>query len=70
MQTVDIDALLDRRSGRPRGGAGGRRSDDRGSLVTVLWDDAALESVVTSDGFLERLGPGGVHVSMSTVSLR
>jgi 3-hydroxyisobutyrate dehydrogenase-like beta-hydroxyacid dehydrogenase len=38
-----------------------------GIVVTVLWDDAALESVVTSDGFLERLGPGGVHVSMSTV---
>jgi 3-hydroxyisobutyrate dehydrogenase-like beta-hydroxyacid dehydrogenase len=38
-----------------------------GVVVTVLWDDAALESVVTSDGFLERLGPGGVHVSMSTV---
>ena len=33
----------------------------------MVWDDAALESVVTSDGFLERLGPGGVHLSMSTV---
>jgi 3-hydroxyisobutyrate dehydrogenase-like beta-hydroxyacid dehydrogenase len=38
-----------------------------GVVVSVLWDDVALESVVTSDGFLERLGPGGVHVSMSTV---
>lgn len=38
-----------------------------GIVVTVLWDDAALESVVTSEEFLERLGPGGVHVSMSTV---
>jgi 3-hydroxyisobutyrate dehydrogenase-like beta-hydroxyacid dehydrogenase len=38
-----------------------------GIVATVLWDDAALESVVTSDGFLERLGPGGIHVSMSTV---
>jgi len=38
-----------------------------GVAVSVLWDDAALESVVTSEGFLERLGPGGVHVSMSTV---
>jgi 3-hydroxyisobutyrate dehydrogenase-like beta-hydroxyacid dehydrogenase len=38
-----------------------------GVVVTVLWDDAALEGVVTSEGFLERLGPGGVHVSMSTV---
>ncbi len=38
-----------------------------GVVISVLWDDAALESVVTSSGFLERLGPGGVHVSMSTV---
>lgn len=38
-----------------------------GILVTVLWDDAALDSVVASDGFLERLGPGGIHISMSTV---
>jgi 3-hydroxyisobutyrate dehydrogenase-like beta-hydroxyacid dehydrogenase len=38
-----------------------------GVVVSVLWDDAALESVVTSEGFLERLGPGGVHLSMSTV---
>jgi 3-hydroxyisobutyrate dehydrogenase-like beta-hydroxyacid dehydrogenase len=35
--------------------------------MSIVWDDAALESVVLSDGFLERLGPGGVHVSMSTV---
>ena len=40
-----------------------------GIVVTLLWDDASVESVVTSDDFLERLGPGGVHVSMSTVSL-
>jgi 3-hydroxyisobutyrate dehydrogenase-like beta-hydroxyacid dehydrogenase len=38
-----------------------------GIVVTVLWDDAALESVVAGDGFLQRLGKGGVHVSMSTV---
>ncbi len=38
-----------------------------GVVVTVLWDDTALESVVTSNGFLDRLGAGGVHVSMSTV---
>ena len=38
-----------------------------GIVASVLWDDAALEAVVTSDGFLERLGPGGVHISMSTV---
>ena len=39
-----------------------------GIVVTLLWDDASVESVVAGDGFLERLGPGGVHVSMSTVS--
>lgn len=38
-----------------------------GIVMTLVWDDAALESVVMSDGFLERLGPGGVHVAMSTV---
>lgn len=39
-----------------------------GIVVSVVWDDAALESIVTSDGFLEKLGKGGVHISMSTVS--
>lgn len=38
-----------------------------GVAATLVWDDAALESVVRSDGFLERLGPGGVHLAMSTV---
>ncbi|MED4956188.1 NAD(P)-dependent oxidoreductase, partial [Paenibacillus macerans] len=35
---------------------------------TLVWDDEALESVVRSEDFLERLGPGGIPVSMSTVS--
>jgi len=39
-----------------------------GVVVSLVWDDAALESVVKSAGFLERLGPGGIHVSMATVS--
>lgn len=39
-----------------------------GIVVTIVWDDAALESVVMSSGFLEQLGPGGIHLSMSTVS--
>ena len=39
-----------------------------GIVVSIVWDDAALESIVMSDGFLERLGPGGVHAAMSTVS--
>ncbi len=38
-----------------------------GVVMTIVWDDAALESVVMSEGFLERLGPGGVHVGMSTI---
>jgi 3-hydroxyisobutyrate dehydrogenase-like beta-hydroxyacid dehydrogenase len=39
-----------------------------GIIVTILWDDASVESIVMSDGFLEKLGMGGVHISMSTVS--
>ncbi len=39
-----------------------------GFVVTLLWDDAAVEDVVRRDGFLDRLGPGGVQVSMSTIS--
>ena len=38
-----------------------------GIVVTLVWDGAALESVVMSDGFVEHLGPGGIHLSMSTV---
>lgn len=38
-----------------------------GVVATIVWDDAALESVVMSDGFCERLGPGGIHLSMSTI---
>src|ERR1700730_9306840 len=38
-----------------------------GIVATIVWDDAALESVVMSNGFLEHLGPGGIHLSMSTV---
>jgi 3-hydroxyisobutyrate dehydrogenase-like beta-hydroxyacid dehydrogenase len=41
----------------------------RGGVVfTILWDDASLEEVVQSPGFLEALGPRGVHVSMTTVT--
>lgn len=40
-----------------------------GVVVTMLANDAALEAVVFGqDGFVERLGEGGLHVSMSTVS--
>lgn len=39
-----------------------------GIVMSIVWDDVALESIVMSDGFLEQLGAGGIHVSMSTVS--
>lgn len=38
-----------------------------GIVATIVWDDTALESVFMSDGFLEQLGSGGIHLSMSTV---
>ncbi|MBO0781520.1 MAG: NAD(P)-dependent oxidoreductase [Ktedonobacteraceae bacterium] len=38
-----------------------------GIVATIVWDDAALESIVMSDGLLEQLGPDGIHLSMSTV---
>src|SRR6266481_1445367 len=38
-------------------------------VITMVANDSALESVVLGeDGFLERLGPNGIHLSMSTVS--
>jgi 3-hydroxyisobutyrate dehydrogenase-like beta-hydroxyacid dehydrogenase len=40
-----------------------------GIVCTMLADDAALESVTLgANGFLERLEPGGIHLSLSTVS--
>ncbi len=40
-----------------------------GVVVTMLANDAALEAVtVGPDGFIDRLGSGGLHISMSTVS--
>jgi 3-hydroxyisobutyrate dehydrogenase-like beta-hydroxyacid dehydrogenase len=38
----------------------------RGVVASVLWDDAAVESVATPE-FIDRLGPGGLHISMSTL---
>jgi 3-hydroxyisobutyrate dehydrogenase-like beta-hydroxyacid dehydrogenase len=38
-----------------------------GVVITLVWDDAAVLGIVESAGFLERLGSGGVHVSMSTI---
>jgi len=40
-----------------------------GIVFTMVADDAALEQVVGGpDGIAAKLGPGGIHVSMSTVS--
>ncbi len=39
-----------------------------GIVVTLLWEDASVESIVNGSDFLQRLGPGGVHLSMSTIS--
>lgn len=39
-----------------------------GIVITMVTDDRALESVVLDPAFLPRLGVGGLHVSMSTVS--
>jgi len=41
-----------------------------GIVFSMVADDAALEAVTAgADGILARLGPGGIHVSMSTVSV-
>jgi 3-hydroxyisobutyrate dehydrogenase-like beta-hydroxyacid dehydrogenase len=39
-----------------------------GIVISMVANDQALEEIVMSQGFLERLGPGGIHLSMSTVS--
>lgn len=39
-----------------------------GIVVTMVANDSALESIVNADGFLEKLGANGIHLSMSTVS--
>jgi 3-hydroxyisobutyrate dehydrogenase-like beta-hydroxyacid dehydrogenase len=38
-----------------------------GVVASIVWDDAAVEDIIRSEDFLERLGPGGIHLSMSTV---
>jgi 3-hydroxyisobutyrate dehydrogenase-like beta-hydroxyacid dehydrogenase len=40
-----------------------------GIVLTMLSDDRALETVCLSQpSFVEKLGPGGIHVSLSTIS--
>lgn len=38
--------------------------------ITMLADDAALEQVAFEGGLVERLPPGAIHLSMSTISVR
>jgi 3-hydroxyisobutyrate dehydrogenase-like beta-hydroxyacid dehydrogenase len=41
-----------------------------GIVITMVANDAALESVAAGEGgFLGKLGRGGVHISMSTISV-
>lgn len=47
----------------------GQAVESDGIVFTMVADDAALEQVVGGpDGIAATLGPGGIHVSMSTVS--
>jgi 3-hydroxyisobutyrate dehydrogenase-like beta-hydroxyacid dehydrogenase len=47
----------------------GEAVEPGGIVITMVADDAALEDVTLGpDGILEHLGPGGIHISMSTVS--
>jgi 3-hydroxyisobutyrate dehydrogenase-like beta-hydroxyacid dehydrogenase len=55
--------------GAERASTPGDTVEPDGVVVTMLADDAALQQVVTGKGGLgERLGRGGVHVSMSTIA--
>ncbi|MBV9229838.1 MAG: NAD(P)-dependent oxidoreductase [Chloroflexi bacterium] len=66
----------DARKTEPLVSAGARRGERPGDVVeaggiviTMVANDAALENVTLGpDGILDRLGPGGVHVSMATLS--
>jgi len=39
-----------------------------GIVFTMVSDDRALEELCTAPSFVEKLGPGGVHVSLSTIA--
>jgi len=60
------DALVAR--GAERAATPADAASPGGIVVSLLWDDASVESVVASDGFLDQLAPGGVHISMSTIT--
>lgn len=47
----------------------GEVAEPGGIVITMLSDDDALEEIAHRDpGFLKMLSPGGIHVSMSTIS--
>ncbi len=60
------DPLVQR--GALRADRPGEAPPQGGIVLTMLSDDSAVEDIVQSEGFLERLGRGGIHVSMSTIS--
>ena len=39
-----------------------------GMVISMVVNDQALQEIVASQGFLEHLGSGGIHLSISTVS--
>jgi 3-hydroxyisobutyrate dehydrogenase-like beta-hydroxyacid dehydrogenase len=59
---VELGAVL---APNPRAAAAGREA-----VLTMLADDAALDSVLSgTQGLLEGLRPGALHISMSTISV-
>src|SRR5918999_1282760 len=55
--------------GAQAAGSPGDAAAGAGIVITFLADDRALEEVVLgADGVAARLGPGAVHLSMSTIS--
>lgn len=57
------------RSGAQRGEHPDEAVVPGGLVMTMVADDAALENVTLGErGILAQLGPGGVHISLSTVS--
>ncbi|GHO82110.1 NAD(P)-dependent oxidoreductase [Dictyobacter formicarum] len=63
-KTQDLVVAGAKRGVRPRDAV-----EHGGIVITVVANDEALEAVTSgNDGLLAHLGPGGVHLSMSTVS--
>jgi 3-hydroxyisobutyrate dehydrogenase-like beta-hydroxyacid dehydrogenase len=61
------DPLVDR--GARRAATPAETASPGGIVITMLSDDAAVESVAAGDdGIVSRLGAGGIHVSMSTIA--